>query len=143
LFTDVGLTSQVNDFNPGIAASGLFWTVAVPDDSVDVHPGAGTASFALANFHTRDFHTVGNSVAGGPSDPALVSFAMHWSGQGESVVQTDGSTFSFDSVISSVTIEWSALNQTTGMSFQSDPAASSQSEFAAVGHEKNGVFFRR
>ena len=38
----------MHDFNPGIAASGLFWTVAVPDDSVDVHPGAGTARFALS-----------------------------------------------------------------------------------------------
>jgi hypothetical protein len=29
-------------------------------------------------------------------------------------VQTDGSTFSFDSLISIVTVEWSALNQATG-----------------------------
>jgi hypothetical protein len=132
----------VNDFNVGIAPSGLFWTVAVSDDGVDVHPGAGTATFALSNFQTRDFHTIGNSIGGGPSDPAVVSFAIAWSGQGPSLVQTDGSTFSFDSVISSATAEWSALNQTTGMSFVSDPATSSQSEFAAVGHEKNGVFFR-
>ena len=64
---DVGLTSQVNDFNPGVVASGLFWTVAVPDNSVDVHPGAGTARFALSNFETRDFvgATRGNSLATG------------------------------------------------------------------------------
>lgn len=131
----------MNDFNPGIAASGLFWTTAVPDDSIDVHPGAGTARFALSNFATRDFHTIGNSVTGGPSDPAIVSFEMIWSGHGQSVVQTDGSTFSFDSVISSASVTWSALNQATGEQFQSDPASTSQSEFAAVGHEKNGVFF--
>jgi hypothetical protein len=132
----------VNDFNPGIAASGLFWTVAVPDDSVDVHPGAGTARFALSDFHTRDFHNIGNSIMGGPSDPAVVSFEMVWSGHGRAVVQTDGSTFSFDSVISSVSIEWSALNEATVLRFRSDPASSSHSEFAAVGHEKNGLFFR-
>ena len=132
----------MNDFNPGIAPSGLFWTVAVPDNSVDVHPGAGTARFALSDFQTRDFHTIGNSILGGPSDPAIVSFEMVWSGQGQSLVQTDGSSFSFDSVISTVTVEWSALNEATGMRFQSDPASTSRSEFAAVGHEKNGVFFR-
>jgi hypothetical protein len=132
----------VNDFNPGIAPSGLFWTVAVPDNSVDVHPGAGTARFALSDFQTRDFHTIGNSILGGPSDPAIVSFEMVWAGHGQSLVQTDGSTFSFDSVISTVTVEWSALNEATGMRFQSDPASTSRSEFAAVGHEKNGVFFR-
>ena len=132
----------MNDFNPGIAPSGLFWTVAVPDNSVDVHPGAGTARFALSDFQTRDFHTIGNSILGGPSDPAIVSFEMVWAGHGQSLVQTDGSTFSFDSVISTVTVEWSALNEATGMRFQSDPASTSRSEFAAVGHEKNGVFFR-
>jgi len=131
----------VNDFNPGIAPSGLFWTVAVSDDSVEVHPGAGTARFALSDFHTRDFHNIGNSIRGGPSDPAVVSFEMVWTGHGRAVVQTDGSTFSFNSVISSALVEWSALNEATGMRFQSDPASSSQSVFAAVGHEKNGVFF--
>jgi hypothetical protein len=131
----------VNDFNPGIQPSGLFWTVAVPDDSVDVHPGAGTARFALSNFVTRDFHNIGNSVMGGPSDPAVVSFEMLWAGHGQKLVQTDGSTFSFDSVISSATVKWSALNEATGMRFRSDPASASHSEFAAVGHEKNGVFF--
>ena len=131
----------MNDFNPGIQASGLFWTVAVPDDSVDVHPGAGTARFALSNFATRDFDTTGNSIMGGPSDPAVVSFEMVWPGHGQPVVQTDGSTFSFDSVIGSATVEWSALNEATGRRFQSDPASTSHTEFAAVGHEKNGVFF--
>jgi hypothetical protein len=132
----------VNDFNPGIAPSGLFWTGAVPDNAVEVHPGAGTARFALSDFHTRDFHTIANSIMGGPSDPAVVSFEMVWAGHGRSVVQTDGLTFSFDSVISTATVEWSARNEATGMRFQSDPASSSESEFAAVGHEKNGVFFR-
>jgi hypothetical protein len=78
---------------------------------------------------------------GGPSDPAVVSFAMVWSGHGTSVVQTNGATFTFDSVISSVTVEWSATNLTSGETFQSDPAATSQNEFAAVGHEKNGTFY--
>jgi hypothetical protein len=129
----------VNDFNPGIdKTTGLFWTVAVPDDSVDVSPGSGRARFALTDFHTRDFHNIGNSVFGGSSDPAVVSFAMTWSGQGDRVVQTDGSTFTFDSVVSSVSIEWSAVNETTGMHFRSE---TSESEFAAVGHEKNGRFF--
>ena len=131
----------MNDFNPGIQPSGLFWTVAVPDDSVDVHPGAGTARFALSNFATRDFHNIGNSITGGPSDPAVVSFEMVWAGHGQAVVQTDGSTFSFDSVIGSATVEWTGLNKATGMRFQSDSASTSHSEFAAVGHEKNGVFF--
>ena len=68
---------------------------------------------------------------------------MIWSGQGESVVLTDGTSFSFDSVISSASVAWSAVNEATGLHFVSDAAATSQSEFAAVGHEKNGVFFNQ
>ena len=78
----------------------------------------------------------------GASDPAVVSFDMRWSGRGRALVQTDGSKLSFDSVISGATVEWSAQNLATGMRFQCDPGSTSESEFAAVGHEKNGVFFR-
>ena len=127
----------MNDFNPGIEASGLFWTTAVADNTVDVHPGAGTAQFALSDYPTRDFHTIGNAVMGGPSDPAIVSFYMVWSGNGTSVVQTDGSTFSFDSVLSSVAVEWSA--QKVGWRFQSDPASTSSSASPRSGTKERGL----
>jgi hypothetical protein len=129
------------DFNPGIAASGLFWTTAVPDSSVVVSPGSGRARFALADYATRDFHNIGNALGGGPSDPAIVSFDMRLSKGGRQALQTDGSTFSFRSRINTATVEWTGVNQTTGMQFASDPASTSQSAFAAVGHEKNGTFF--
>jgi len=36
--------------------------------------------------------------------------------------------------------EWSS--QQTGFSFQSDPASTSVSLYAIIGHERNGVFFK-
>jgi hypothetical protein len=129
------------DFNPGIAASGLFWTTAVANSSVHVHQGVGSASFALSDFETRDFHNIGNALGGGPSDPAVVSFAMRWAAGGRRAVQTDGSTFRFRSRINTATIEWSGQNGASGMRFDSDPASTSVSAYAAVGHEKNGSFF--
>jgi hypothetical protein len=66
---------------------------------------------------------------------------MRWAGRGRRAAQTDGSTFAFDSVISTATVEWSGVNKTTGMSFTSDPASTSQSLYAAVGKERNGRFF--
>jgi hypothetical protein len=131
----------VNDFNPGIAESGLFWTLAVDDNSVDVRPGSGRAVFALEDFETEDYHNLGNALADGPSDEAEVSFEMRWAGGGRRVAQTDGSTFSFDSRITTATIEWQGINEATGMRFVSDPASTSHTIFAAVGHEKNGRFF--
>lgn len=130
------------DFNPGIAASGLFWTTPVPDSSVAVSPGSGRARFALTDYATRDFHNIGNALGGGSSDPAVVSFAMRWSAGGRRALQTDGSTFRFRSRIDTATVEWTGVNEATGMAFASDPASTSQSAFAAVGHEKNGSFFK-
>jgi hypothetical protein len=42
-------------------------------------------------------------------------------------------------VVTKATIEWSS--QQAGFSFQSDPASTSVSEYAILGHERNGVFF--
>lgn len=129
------------DFNPGITASGLFWTTAVPNSSVQVHPGVGSARFALSDYETHDFHNIGNALGGGPSDPAVVAFDMRWSAGGRRAVQTDRSTFQFRSRINTATVEWSGENEATGMQFVSDPATTSVSAYAAVGHEKNGSFF--
>ena len=135
------------DFNPGIVASepskGLFWTTAIRDDAVDAHPGAGTGRYALTDFAVPDYHTGFNSIFGGsPPDPGIASFDIRWCGDGESDVQTDGSLFSFDAVVSSATVEWEGLNQTSGAHFVSDARSTSHSLYAAIGHLKNGVFFR-
>jgi hypothetical protein len=89
----------------------------------------------------RDFHSISNGLGGGPSDPGRISFEIVWAGHGRKSVQTDGKTFSFDSVISTATVAWSSVNNATGMRFVSDPASTSHSRYAAVGHEKNGRFF--
>ncbi len=72
----------------------------------------------------------------------MVSFDIRWSGDGESGVQTDGSLFSFDAVVSSATVEWEGLNTVSAAHFVSDPRSTSHSLYAAVGHLKNGVFYR-
>lgn len=131
----------MNDFNPGIEPSGLFWTSPVDEDTVEVSPGSGRARFTVEELETRDFHNIVNAISGGPSDPAEVSFDMRWSGNGRHVVQTDGSTFTYDSFINTATVEWSGVNKATGMRFRSDPASTSQTKFAAVGFERNGRFF--
>jgi hypothetical protein len=130
------------DFNPGIAPDGLFWTTAIPDNAVEAHPGAGSGSYALSNFAVPDYHDGFNSILGGPHDPGIVSFDIRWAGNGRSTLQTDGATFSFDAVVSSATVEWEGLNQTTGAHFVSDPRETSHSLYAALGHLKNGVFYK-
>jgi hypothetical protein len=144
---------QIVDLNPGIAPSGLFWTMAVPLESVRVggdHDGDdrsdddfdGSASIRLRNVAVTDFHDFGNALfGGGPAPvPATLSFEVRWSrgGQRARVTNLDQG-FTGKYFRNHAQMEWSA---TTGdFRFVSGPAGTSASAFAEVGHERNGSFF--
>ena len=78
----MGLTSQVHDFNPGIEASGLFWTTPIDRDSVRVDLSVSSASLHVADLEIEDYHDVVNALTDGPSVEATVSFDIGWSGIG-------------------------------------------------------------
>src|SRR3989442_8515995 len=40
---------QIHDLNPGIKADGLFWTIAIPDEGIEVHLGEDFASMEATN----------------------------------------------------------------------------------------------
>jgi hypothetical protein len=57
--------AQLVDLNPGIAASGLFWTTRLSSNSVGgVNSGAGNAVYKANNVHIFDFHDFGNALFG-------------------------------------------------------------------------------
>lgn len=65
---------------------------------------------------------------------------MQWSGAtGRSTVRDSTNRFYLNAVETKCTIDWSAKGP-EGFSFQADPA-SSNSVYAIVGKERNGVFF--
>lgn len=133
-------SNQVHDFSPGIPPSGLFWTQAIEEDSVEAHLGEGAASMSVANLPEKDAHTLLNALTGGPTVPSTVSFDMTWTGQQPLMEFTDpvhGFTGSF--MFSKVTVAWSA--QQAGFSFVSDPADTTSTVAAVMGRERNGVFF--
>ena len=133
----MGLTSQVHDFNPGIEASGLFWTTPIERDSVRVDLGAGSAALHVVDLETEDYGTVVNALQDGPSVEAGVSFNISWSGADERVKIRNRTTgFAGAYVRNAATLVWSA--STSGFSFQADPLVS---RFAEIGQERNGIFF--
>ena len=133
----MGLTSQVHDFNPGIEENGLFWTAAIDRGSVKVNLGKGSASLHVDDLDVEDYGNVVNALQDGPSVPASVSFDMTWSGVGERVkIRNPDNGFAGDYIHNSATLTWSASE--SGFSFSSDPLAS---DFAEIGHERNGAFF--
>ena len=138
IFEDVGLTSQVHDFNPGIDDdTGLFWTAPIDRGSVRVDLTDGSASLHVADLDVEDYHDVVNALLDGPSVEATVGFDVSWSGVGERVkVRNPDVDFGGEYIRNSATLAWSASE--SGFSFDSDPLASG---FDTIGHERNGSFF--
>ena len=132
---------QLDDMNPGITLTGLFWTMAVPEKSVEVDFGKGRAELRVENAQIEDFGSFLNSLSGGPSEPATVSFEVQWAGRSprQRVVDTAGE-MEGQFIRNAATMEWSAT--TANYKFVSQPASTSSSLFAEIGHERNGTFFR-
>jgi len=118
----------------------VFWTIPVPDASVNVDLDDATASIDVRNQAVADYHTILNALMGGPSIPSTVSFHIRWFGVQERVrVRDPKNRFVADYIDDKATIAWSASRK--GFTFVSDPAHTSTSVFAGIGSERNGVFF--
>jgi hypothetical protein len=131
---------QTHDFNPGIPASGLFWTQPVSEESVQNESDQAAALFSVTNLPERDFFNLGNALHGGSSVPATVSFSMLWAPTSPPIEFTkvaQGFTGTFR--LSNVLLEWSA--RTEGFTFVSDPAGTAVTVAGILGEERNGVFF--
>jgi hypothetical protein len=133
-------SNQIHDFNPGIAASGLFWTTRVPDRSVKVSPGSGRATWTLENFEIPDFHDILNSLHHGkPVGTGLLDMTMTWSGSGPvSHVRDAANGFTGRKVTGTSHISWTI--QMGDFSFTADES-NQISLVSEVWKERNGVFF--
>lgn len=131
---------QIHDFNPGIAANGLFWTSEIDPGDVAAHPGNGSAAMAVGGLASRDYHDLVNAITGGSFLPALISFRIEWTGSSAKHHFHDtASGFDADVVFNSAKAWWSG--ETSEALYVADDIATSASLFAEVGHERNGVYF--
>lgn len=133
---------QIHDYNPGISANDVFWTVPVPGDSVQVTPDSSTITWRLTNFPVLDYHDVVSAlrVPEGPSVPAVVSFVMQWGDvTGVNELRDANEQFAARVIERKVTMQWEADQD--GFKFVSDPANTSQTVYAGLATERNGKFF--
>ena len=139
--------TQLHDLNPStFPPVGLFWTVPLPDDSVEIQLGKGSASLQGFDVPIFDYGNLNNALFGPPPFPlptGTVSFTVVWSGvqQRVNISNTDPTFggFAGEFIRNKAQMEWTA---TVGdYRFVSDPLATSSSEFAEIGHERNGSFF--
>jgi hypothetical protein len=131
---------QVHDFNGGILASGLFWTVPAGEHELSVSRDGRRAVLAL-----RDVAVIDSFQFFGPSQaPASVSLRVEWragepfaeAGKGRAVAPTDPAAFlgSFAPARSTI----SADGEEWGFAFRA--AATTQRGYAQVGRTRNGVW---
>ena len=142
---DPGTGSQLHDLNPSdFHPTGLFWTIEVPGTAIQVNPGKGSASIEVSDAPIYDYGDILNALLGGaPRTPGRVSYRVVWSGVNErvNIRNTDPlyGGFAGNFVRNTAQMEWTAT--TDNYTFVSAPLASSSSEWAQIGEERNGSFF--
>jgi len=132
----------VHDFNGGIYASGLFWTVEFPDDAVSV-----SDNNRRIQVRARDVEVIDSFQGLGPKAiPASVSFDLEWVatgaatavGQGKAVPPTDRTAFLGQHRDARSTGTFSG--EEWDFQFQSNGRASTDQGYAEIVTERNGVF---
>jgi hypothetical protein len=143
---------QRNDFEHGIARSGLFWTLPVPVSTIHFDTATGQARFHARNVGVKDYHDIINAVGGGGPKPvpSHASFDVRWHGHGRHHKIRD-KTFGFEGsyVTGKATIRFTASQDGGGVVYRSDPAGQYNpttkqggAGLPAVGQERNGTFLQ-
>jgi hypothetical protein len=147
-------THQIHDLSPGIAPSGLFWTVRIPDHwvSVEADDLAEGARYRIDKLHLLDYGKLANSLPAflppgttqTPPDAAVASFDMRWMGNKGPAMATDSgpNQFTFKGIMTHATMSWSCSVPAQHFKFQSAAANTSHETFAELVNERNGSFFR-
>ena len=145
------VTQQIHDYSPPIPASGLFWTIPIDPNSLEVNLESARASFHIADLAIPDFHDLANNLTNGHGlinppippiapVPATVSFDVEWSGEiSRAKVVNEMQNFSGDFIETGSTIKWSS--EQNGFFFDSEDPNPARNIGAIIGREGNGVFF--
>jgi hypothetical protein len=138
--------TPIHNLNPStFPPVGLFWTVELPEDSVEVEFDRGRASLRGFDVRVFDYGSLTNALFGpvpSPLPTGSVSFKVVWNGPGQrvNIRNTDPTYggFAGEFIRNKAQMEWTA---TVGdYTFVSDPLATSSSAFAEIGRERNGSF---
>lgn len=131
---------QIHDYDPGITSSGLFWTIAFPDDSVDSNVEDAQASFKSSNLTIADYGNILNGLFhSAPPATGMVSFDIRWSGATNSGTYTNsGQRFTMDFVQTGAHISWHGK---TGNDTFHTTGGTQRLNFAQIARSRSGVFF--
>ena len=133
--------NQIHDFHPPIAASGLYWVVPVPAGGLTISADGSTFTLEMKDVPVVDQQRwpAIDSIA----TPARMTFKMVWKATGEPVAYDDASSqFRFTGSRASCQLQAQVEVPSTGFSWKSDPLETSHADFAIVGEEVNGRYYK-
>jgi hypothetical protein len=137
-----------HSYDAGISRTGVFWVARIPEESVEVQLGTGEASLDVTNLLVIDAFTVQNSLD--PTHPMdlapgrIEALHLEWSGVTRRLEFQDPTNrfaglFLENSASIAVTATTLPGGERHGFTFTSE--ATTASNFAEVGRDRNGVFF--
>jgi hypothetical protein len=137
---DPTFATQIHDYDPGITSSGLFWTIAFPDHSVDSNVEDAEASFKSSDLAIADYGTIINGLFHiAPPAAGMVSFDIRWSGATNRGTYTNaGQQFTMDFVQTGAHISWQGK---TGSDTFHTTEGAQRVNFAQIARSRSGVFF--
>jgi hypothetical protein len=137
--TEPAKTQKIHDINPGIASNGLFWTVPMPDDGLRMSADGLTASVHLRDFPVQDQPNFPNTQ---PTYPARITLDLTWQAGGRQMGISDPMNqyrLLFHKANAQVALQVTVPE--VGFSFTSAPADTSETLFAMLGYDQNGIFY--
>jgi len=132
--------TQIHDFHPPIAPSGLYWVVPVLERGLTISPDENTFTLEMQKVSVVDQPRwpALDSIA----TPARMTFKMVWKSTGEPVKYDDSSKrFRFTGTRASCQLEAEVEVPSIGFSWKSDPLNTSKADVAIVGEEVNGRYY--
>jgi hypothetical protein len=135
-----GSGSQVHDFNGGLLASGLFWTVPLDDDGIRISRDARRLVMQARDVPVIDSFTFGSMN----QTPGLMSFRLEWRATGPAQSRGKGNMVAPDhegAFLGEIAVARSTAwfeGAEFGFSFSSDPGVSTDRGYAQVGRLRNG-----
>ena len=136
-------SKQHHDWEPGIAPSGLFWTVAISPSWVSFDAETGRARFRASNVALKDYGNFFNAIAKHPKNvkPGHVNFDVQWHGADDrQQLRDEKFGFAGTFVSGGASITFSARTEGSAVVYRSEPGGT-KVLYAGSGMERNGVFF--
>lgn len=151
----------MHSWDAGVSQTSVAWVANIPEGSAHVDLEDGRASLHARNICLFDAFTVPNSLdtsrpLGNLVKGIVNSLDIEWSGISRTVTNFSDSANCFRGTfventatiavtattpMNTVTGPGCAFRKLDGFRFQSGPASGNVSDFAQIGHERNGIFF--